>query len=93
MDFLSADSLPWLQDSQQRLRTAYGAGRLPHSLMLLSNPGLGAQSFDVDGSAKFVPKGSDIVFNIHYTAAGTAATAQTEWIRPITSITAMNATA
>jgi hypothetical protein len=35
------------------------------------NPGLGAQHFDVDGSAKFVPKGSDIVFNIHYTAVGT----------------------
>jgi hypothetical protein len=34
------------------------------------NPGLGAQHFDVDGSAKFVPKGSDIVFNIHYTAVG-----------------------
>ena len=28
------------------------------------NPGLGAQSFDVDGSAKFVPKGSDLVFEI-----------------------------
>src|SRR5215467_7662668 len=27
------------------------------------NPGLGAQNFDVDGSAKFVPKGSDLVFN------------------------------
>ena len=24
------------------------------------NPGLGAQEFDVDGAAKFVPKGSDI---------------------------------
>ena len=35
------------------------------------NPGLGAQRFDVDESAKFVPKGSDIVFNIHYTAVGT----------------------
>jgi len=35
------------------------------------NPGLGAQRFDIDGSAKFVPKGSDIVFNIHYTAVGT----------------------
>ena len=34
------------------------------------NPGLGAQSFEVDGSAKFVPKGSDIVFEIHYTAMG-----------------------
>ena len=38
------------------------------------NPGLGAQSFDVGGSAKFVPKGSDIVFEIHYTAMGEAAT-------------------
>jgi hypothetical protein len=38
------------------------------------NPGLGAQRFDVDGSAKFVPKGSDIVFNIHYTSVGTAQT-------------------
>jgi hypothetical protein len=35
------------------------------------NPGLGAQHFDVDNSAKFVPKGSDIVFNIHYTSVGT----------------------
>ncbi len=33
--------------------------------------GLGAQRFDVDNAAKFVPKGSDIAFNIHYTAVGT----------------------
>lgn len=38
------------------------------------NPGLGAQSFDVDGSAKFIPKGSDLVFNLHYTAIGTPQT-------------------
>src|SRR5436190_1733148 len=38
------------------------------------NPGLGAQDFSLFDSAKFVPKGSDIVFNIHYTAAGKAAT-------------------
>jgi hypothetical protein len=39
------------------------------------NPGLGAQNFDVDGgSAKFVPKGSDIVFEMHYTATGKPAT-------------------
>jgi DNA polymerase III subunit delta' len=43
MDFLSADSLPWLQDSQRRLRAALGSGRLPHSLLLLSVPGLGAE--------------------------------------------------
>src|SRR6202022_2555035 len=35
------------------------------------NPGLGDQTFDFGGSAKFVPKGSDIVFEIHYTAVGT----------------------
>jgi DNA polymerase III subunit delta' len=43
MDFLSADSLPWLQGAQQRLRAALAAQRLPHSLLVLSNPGLGAE--------------------------------------------------
>ena len=43
MDFLSADTLPWLKEPQQRMRTAFGAGRLPHSLLLLSVPGLGAE--------------------------------------------------
>ena len=43
MDFLSADSLPWLQAAQQRLRAARAAQRMPHSLLLLSIPGLGAE--------------------------------------------------
>lgn len=34
------------------------------------NPGLGPQNFDVGDSAKFVPKGSDLVFELHYTASG-----------------------
>lgn len=34
------------------------------------NPGLGAQRFDMDGAAKFVPKGSDLVFELHYTTTG-----------------------
>jgi Fe-S-cluster-containing hydrogenase component 2 len=38
------------------------------------NPGLGAQSFDVNGSAKLIPKGSDLVFELHYTAVGTETT-------------------
>jgi len=38
------------------------------------NPGLGAQTFDVNGSAKFVPKGSDLIFEMHYTASGKPAT-------------------
>src|SRR4030081_1683156 len=43
MDFLSADSLPWLNGAQQRLRASIAAKRLPHSLLLLSTPGLGAE--------------------------------------------------
>ncbi|MEA3196023.1 MAG: polymerase subunit delta [Gammaproteobacteria bacterium] len=43
MDFLSADSLPWLESAQQRLRASNAAKRLPHSLLLLSAPGLGAE--------------------------------------------------
>src|ERR1700719_3258200 len=50
---------------------AMGGARDGTDLLGKYNPGLGAQRFDVDGSAKFVPKGSDIVFNIHYTAVGT----------------------
>ena len=38
------------------------------------NPGLGAQTFDVEDSAKFIPKGSDLVFNLHYTSIGTPQT-------------------
>ena len=38
------------------------------------NPGLGAQRFDILGAAKLIPKGSDFVFELHYTAAGKPAT-------------------
>ncbi|MBI2149127.1 MAG: thiol-disulfide isomerase, partial [Acidobacteria bacterium] len=38
------------------------------------NPGLGGQDFSRFESAKFVPKGSDIVFSMHYTATGKPAT-------------------
>jgi hypothetical protein len=34
------------------------------------NPGLGPQNFSLFESAKFVPKGSDLVFNLHYTSVG-----------------------
>jgi len=34
------------------------------------NPGLGPQDFSVEGAAKFVPKGSDLVFELHYTTSG-----------------------
>jgi DNA polymerase III subunit delta' len=43
MDILSAQSLPWLEDAQRQLRRAFASQRLPHSLLLLSMPGLGAE--------------------------------------------------
>src|SRR5438132_1003665 len=47
-------------------------GRQDEGIDLLGkfNPGLGAQDFSLFQSAKFVPKGSDIIFNMHYTATG-----------------------
>jgi len=38
------------------------------------NPGLGEQNFNLFESAKFVPKESDVVFNLHYTSIGKATT-------------------
>jgi DNA polymerase-3 subunit delta' len=43
VDFLTADSLPWLATAQLRLRDSLLAGRLPHSTLVLSPPGLGAE--------------------------------------------------
>ena len=40
------------------------------------NPGLGAQRFDIEGAAKFVPKGSDLIFELHYTPMGQPSTDQ-----------------
>jgi hypothetical protein len=47
-------------------------GRQDEGIDLLGkfNPGLGSQDFSLFESAKFVPKGSDIIFNMHYTATG-----------------------
>jgi DNA polymerase III subunit delta' len=44
VDFLSADALPWLGEAQKRLRDAKAADRLPQSLLILSQPGLGAET-------------------------------------------------
>jgi DNA polymerase III subunit delta' len=43
MDYLSANSLPWLAETQERLRAAHAAGRLPPALLLVSPGGLGAE--------------------------------------------------
>jgi hypothetical protein len=40
-------------------------------------PGMQPQRYDIDHSAKLIPAGSDIVFEVHYTANGKAAQDQT----------------
>lgn len=42
MDFLSVGSLPWLGPAQRRVQEAWAAHKLPHSLLLLAQAGLGA---------------------------------------------------
>lgn len=66
---------PWMSkavygEAYEEGSEAMAGARQGTDLLGKYNPGLGAQMFDVDGSAKFVPKGSDIVFNLHYTSVG-----------------------
>lgn len=44
MDILSAARLPWLAEPRRRLAAAWSAGKLPHSLLIVSLPGLGAEA-------------------------------------------------
>lgn len=53
-------------------------GREGENLLGKYNPGLGAQDFSMEGGAKFIPKGSDIVFSMHYTPNGKATTDRTK---------------
>jgi hypothetical protein len=66
----------WMANAVPGVAYEEGSGGPKEGTDLLGkyNPGLGAQSFDVDGSAKFIPKGSDLVFNMHYTSVGTPQT-------------------
>jgi hypothetical protein len=58
-------------EGQETGRNTIGDG---NDILGKFNPGLGSQDFSVDGAAKFVPKGSDLVFELHYTATGKATT-------------------
>jgi hypothetical protein len=68
----------WMEDAVPGMAYEAGMGRNSinegNDILGKFNPGLGAQTFDVNGSAKFVPKGSDLVFELHYTAIGEATT-------------------
>ncbi len=60
------------ENETQRAIIGRNSGQEGNDILGKFNPGLGAQSFDIDGSAKFVPKGSDLVFEMHYTSMGQA---------------------
>jgi hypothetical protein len=60
------------ENETQRQIIGRNSGQEGNDILGKFNPGLGAQSFDIDGSAKFVPKGSDLVFEMHYTTMGQA---------------------
>src|SRR5262245_62357248 len=65
----------WMKDAIPGVAYEQGdteVGRQGEGTDLLGkfNPGLGGQDFNLFESAKFVPKGSDIVFSMHYTATG-----------------------
>ena len=69
----------WMKDAVPGVAYESGdpeVGRQGEGTDLLGkfNPGLGGQDFSRFESAKFVPKGSDIVFSMHYTATGKPAT-------------------
>ena len=58
------------ENETQRAIIGINSGEEGNDILGKFNPGLGAQNFDVEGSAKFVPKGSDLVFELHYTTTG-----------------------
>ena len=63
-----ADAVPGIAYPQSRMPKV---GQDDIDILGKFNPGIGAQNFEFGDSAKFVPRGSDLVFEIHYTAVGT----------------------
>jgi hypothetical protein len=65
----------WMRDAQPGV--AYSSGEMRRSpaegndILGKFNPGLGAQNFTLGGGAKLIPRGSDLIFEIHYTTTGT----------------------
>jgi hypothetical protein len=64
----------WMENAEYGQAYEAGMGRNSvdegNDIIGKFNPGLGSQTFDIDGAAKFIPKGSDLVFELHYTAIG-----------------------
>jgi hypothetical protein len=62
----------WMENATPGVPYSTGMGRNSvfegNDIIGKFNPGLGAQTFEIEGSAKLIPKGSDFVFELHYTA-------------------------
>jgi hypothetical protein len=65
-------SAAWLPGTP-RARPMFGEG-LSQDMLAKFNPGVNAQEFTAGDAAKFIPAGSDIVFECHYVPNGTAQT-------------------
>ncbi len=69
----------WMKDAPEGelyrppRRSMFGEG-LSQDMLAKYNPGVNAQEFTVGDAAKFIPAGSDIVFECHYVPSGTAQT-------------------
>lgn len=61
-----ADAIPGKAYSQSEMRKEAEQSEVIGKY----NPGLGAQNFVIGDSAKFIPKGSDLIFELHYTTMG-----------------------
>jgi hypothetical protein len=66
-------------DRQAQLLKANNGDRsvLDNEFLVGYVPGMEAQRFDIDHSAKLIPAGADIVFEVHYTANGSEGEDQT----------------
>jgi len=70
----------WVQYPDRTVRALNGAdapmtdGGRSRDMLCKYNPGLAGQNFTVGDAAKFIPAGSDIVFETHYTSNGKATT-------------------
>ncbi len=68
----------WMENATPGVPYSTGMGRNSTSegndIIGKYNPGLGAQDFNIEGAAKLIPKGSDFVFELHYTTIGKPAT-------------------
>ena len=66
------------QFEKAKAESSGGAVNLENEFLVGYVPGMQPQRFDIDRSAKLIPAGADIVFEVHYTTNGTNMEDQTK---------------